>query len=262
MLAFVTSIRAKALADDWEHHVRLLARSLTSFLGQSQPDVRVVVVCHDVPRLPQLDDPRVHVIEADIPLPSRVHADLVRDKVIKVSLGARWAIDAGCRFVMFADADDLVSRRLNAQTLLHPSANGWYFDAGYVHQYGQRFFLRSREHHLLCGTCAIFRSDLLRFERRADYRDAVVSRVAAEGHAEFVREMRDAGTPLAALPFPGSVYIQHPHSLATMTFQQAGARAWWKAGLGRVRDGLRQAQRLRILTPRLAGEFSLLPGVP
>lgn len=258
MLAFVTSLRARALAADWDHHVRLLERTLASFLAQTDPEIRVVVVCHDLPHVSQAGDPRVHFQRTDLPLPARDHADMVRDKVLKISIGAQWAIDHGCRFLMYADADDLVSRRLAATTRQHPDANGWYFPDGFSHRYGQPWLTRSQRHDQLCGTCAIVRTDLLRFERSADYRGGWVNSLAAAGHQDYRAMLDREGHALAPLPFPGSVYLQHADSLATLASPAAvDEGSLVRHSLRAVRCRLRQWSRRRPLTPALAREFTI-----
>jgi hypothetical protein len=52
MIAFVTSLRARALAQDWDYHVWLLERTVQSMLTQTRGKTRVAVACHDVPDTP------------------------------------------------------------------------------------------------------------------------------------------------------------------------------------------------------------------
>lgn len=256
MLAFVTSIRARALAHDWAYHVRLLDRTVASLLAQTDPNIRVVVVGHDRPEMASAD-PRIHFIGVDIPLPKRDFDDMTTDKGLKIAIGADWAIAQGCQFVMFADADDLVSRRLAAFALQRPEANGWYIKEGYSHQYGQPWVTRSRNHDQTCGTCAIVRADRLEFVNDPGFRGGRVTSFSfGRGHADFRDVMANAGHPLAPLPFPGSIYIKHPDSIVTTRLPsttaptprerlQAGRRAWHT-----LLDS-------RPVTPALAHEFTI-----
>lgn len=262
MLTFVTSLRAKALAIDWPYHVRLLERTVDSFLGQTDPDVRVVIVCHDVPEVRQRSDSRIHLIQVDIPHPVKTFDDLIRDKVIKVSRGARWAIDAGSKYVMYADADDLVSRRLSEFVCRSKGPPGWYFETGYAYQYGRPWIRRTRRQHLLHGTCAIFRADVLSFGPRADYRGEYVNIEAAEGHTEFVSLMARAGAPLQQLPFPGSIYIQHPDSVVAARIEPPSRASWLLSRLRRMRRDLSLLADVRPVTAGLAREFSIKLGMP
>lgn len=262
VLAFVTSIRARALAADWDYHVRLLERTVASFLAQTDPDIQVVVVCHDRPEI-RLRDPRVHVIGVEFSPPRREFDDMTVDKVLKVSIGARWAIDHGCRFLMYADADDLVSRRLAAFARQHPDANGWFFTDGFAHQYGQPWVSRSPNHHQRCGTCAIVRTDALQFASDPVYRGGLVETLAAFGHTGYRDFMARAGRPIEPLPFPGSIYIQHPDSIITTRHApDAGDGSALRRRLRAVRDAGRRARQLRLLTPSLAREFTIQRSKP
>lgn len=256
MFAFVTSIRARALAADWDHHVRLLDRTLASFLAQTDPDLVVAVVCHDVPEV-RVRDRRVHFITVDFPPPEREYGDMTVDKVLKVSIGAQWAIDQGCRFLMYADADDLVSRRLAEFAGQRPDASGWFFTEGYSHRYGRPWLTRSHDHEMTCGTCAIVRSDALRFAPDPGYRGATVNTLAAFGHTGYRSFMADAGYPLEPLPFPGSVYISHSDSVVT-TLPESRTAPTLRDRLRMVRRGWQRARDSRPLTPALAREFTIL----
>lgn len=253
MLTFVTSLRARALASNWPYHVALLDRMLASCLAQTDRDVRVVVVCHDRPAL-RTRDPRVHVIEVSFPPPARTFDDMTTDKVLKVSAGAEWAVSQGSRFVMYTDADDLISRRLAAYAAAHPDANGWYFSDGFSHQYGRPWMMRSPNHHLTCGTCAIVRSDLLRFGVDPGYRGGRVETLAAIGHTNYLGYLAGLGHPLEPLPFAGSIYVMHPDSVITTL---PAAERSLRARLRQARRSVRRARLVRPLTPALAREFSI-----
>lgn len=255
MLIFVTSLRSRSLAQDWTYHLRLLDRTLASFLAQTDPDIRVVVVANEIPEV-TVQDRRVHFLVVNYPAPPREFHAMTSDKVFKVTAGAQWAIEQGARFLMYADADDLVSRRLAAYARQHPDANGWYFPDGFSHRYGQPWLQRSRNHHMRCGTCAIFRTDHLRFERDPEYRGELVNTAAAFGHTGYRELMAKAGHPLEPLPFPGSVYVQHADSVVTV--QPGGAAGTIVRGVLRsARDLARAVSAMRPLTPSLAREFTI-----
>lgn len=253
-LAFVTSLRAKAMAADWPMHVRLLDRMLASCLAQTNPDVAVVIVGNDRPEI-ATRDPRVHFIQVDVPLPKREFNDLTVDKVLKVTVGAEWAIAQKFRFLMYADADDLISRRLSAFVADHQDGTGWYFTDGYSHRYGQPFVMRSPDHHLTCGTCAIFRTEALSFAHDPEYRNQRVETVAAIGHTNYVPFLAQRGYPLAPLPFPGSIYLQHADSIATTSEMPSGLDI--RGRLRRIKQSAVRLRRFRPLTPAIAREFTI-----
>ena len=142
-MAFATSLRARALAaGNWDYHVWLLERVVHSMLAQAAGDVRVVVACHDVPDTALAADSRVHFQPLNVEIPARDFDDMVADKVLKLSAGARWARSQGCQFVVFNDADDLVSNRLGEVVAANPRANGWYTTSQFFYTYGGRVMRR------------------------------------------------------------------------------------------------------------------------
>lgn len=126
MIAFVTSLRARALGRDWDHHVWLLERTVASMLAQTPGPVSVVIGCHEIPDTPLSREPRLHFRPTVISPPPRTFADMSADKVIKHSLGAAWAVAQGAEYVIFNDADDLVSHRIGEFLASHPDGPGWY----------------------------------------------------------------------------------------------------------------------------------------
>src|SRR5260370_22808937 len=118
-------MRARALARDWAYHTWLLQCTLNSILAQSNPEFNVVVVCHDVPEIPQANDPAVHMLRVHHSLPEKTFDDMLVDKVLKLTAGVDWAIARGSDYVMFVDADDLVSRRINVFVASHRGNNAW-----------------------------------------------------------------------------------------------------------------------------------------
>src|SRR5882762_11214635 len=126
MIAFITSFRARALAQDWDHHVLLLERSVRSMLAQTRGEFYVVVACHEIPDTLLAQEPRVHFLPVNFSPPIRNNDDMCVDKVLKLSAGAAWARAQGCEYVVFNDADDLVSNRIAGFVADHRGENGWY----------------------------------------------------------------------------------------------------------------------------------------
>lgn len=260
MLAFVTSLRARSLAQDWDYHVWLLQRTLDSILAQTDPDIRVFIVCHDVPDVPQAADSRVRVMPVSFAPPRREFWDMTVDKGLKISAGAAEAIREGADFLMYTDADDLVSRNLAAHVKAHPASNGWYFDAGYAYRHGRRTALIRDDHVMKCGTCAIVRASLLTFETQEEYRGHSVETFAAAGHQFYRSFMQKRGTPLERLPFPGSTYIEHRDSTITIGAGDETAarrRPLHRRVLSRVRHLASHLPSTRLVTVAMREEFTI-----
>ncbi len=236
MLTFIISMRARALSRDWDHHCRLLQRTLDSILAQTNPEFNAVVVCHDIPDIPQAKNAVVHMVTVDYPPPQRNNDDMCRDKVLKISRGVEWAIARASDYVMFVDADDLVSRRLSEFVAAHPESNGWYFHTGYSHRYGERWVRKHMPHHLICGTGVIVRTNLLRFANSDFCRGENANTLAAAGMENYLGLLAAQGAPIQPLPFPGAVYVLHADS----TSEVPGGSGYRLGGAGTPRPLLRR----------------------
>ncbi|HJU42577.1 MAG TPA: hypothetical protein VJ691_07165 [Vicinamibacterales bacterium] len=277
MIAFVTSLRARALAGDkWEYHVWLLERVVHSMLAQERGEIRVVVACHDLPETALSRDPRVHFERLSVAIPERDFDDMAVDKVLKLSAGARRAAAQGCRFVVFNDADDLVSNRIGAHVTERPDANGWYAVSQMFYTYGGRLMRRQRIADPASGPCVVVRSDLLTFDRppfdrspwarmvaaggEQRYLDllarhqAEVCILAAVGIAYYRSFMAGAGFPLDPLPFPANVVINHADSMSTT----GGTHGYQRlSSLGSLKRSLRWLPTLRYVTAQARREFHI-----
>lgn len=253
-------------------------------LAQTNPNFRVVVGCHDIPDIPQLQHPQVHAFRVDFPPPERNNDDMCLDKILKLSHGVRWAQEQGASHVMFVDADDLVSNRLSAFVDSHRNGNGWYFDRGYKYFYGDRWLAKQQPHYLICGTGMIARADVLPFSdepaatlhdrwgdaarnklrTHPDFQRETINILAAQGMAGYCSSMERWGYPLSPLPFRGAVYILHDDSTSEVAggdgFQRAtnfAGRPAWREALSQVKRGAQWLRAAQPLTPALRREFTI-----
>ena len=276
MIAFATSLRARALAaNNWDHHLWLLDRVIDSMLAQTAGEVKVVVACHEVPETRYATDARVHFLAVDASVPQRNNDDMVADKVIKLSAAARWAQSAGCEYVVFNDADDLVTNRIGAFVTANRGAAGWYTTSQRFYTYGGRLMRLQQIQPPASGPCVIVRSDLLTFAAppfvapwaemlraggESDYLTLLASRgvevcvLAAVGLGHYPGFMAASGHPLAALPFPGNVVINHGDSTSTT----GGTNGYQR--LSRLRSLKRTARwlpTLRLVSAGIRREFHI-----
>jgi hypothetical protein len=257
-------MRARALARDWGHHTRLLQHALDSILAQTNPAFDVVVVCHDIPEIPQAKHGAVHMLTVDFPPPEKNNDDMCIDKVLKISRGVEWAIARGSDYVMFVDADDLVSRRLSEFVAAHPGDNGWYFYTGYVHRYGDRCMRKHTPHHLICGTGVIVRTNLLRFGKSDFCRGQRANTLAAAGIENYLAHLAEQGTPIQSLPFPGAVYVLHTDSTSEIPGGSGyrfgdprTRRPLWRRVAGWGKRTAKRIPNMRPVTAALRTEFSV-----
>ena len=265
MLAFVTSLRAQALARDWDYHVWLLERTLDSMLAQTHPDFRIFVVCHEVPEIVQMKHPKVTVLGVGFPPPQRNNDDMCVDKVLKISRGVEAALAARCGYVMIADADDLVSRRLAEFVALHPKGDGWFFEKGYSYCPGTNWLRSIQEFHQRCGTCVIVRAGLLRFDAVPFYRNSQVNTLAAAGHNNYYKVLSGDGAVLEPLPFAGAVYVQNVDSTSRVEGGEIArvdsatpGRSLLRRTLSRFKQAARTLPTLRPLTSSMRQEFTVM----
>jgi len=277
LIAFITSFRGRALAQDWDYHVLLLERAVLSMLAQRHGECCVVVACHEIPDTPLAQEPRVHFLPVNFPLPTRNNDDMCVDKVLKLSAGAEWARAQGCEYVVFTDADDLVSNRIAGFVADHRGENGWYCPSEMFYTYGGRFMRLFDIPAPCAGPCVIVRANLLQFTKPPFYgawteliiaggestylrllgrHDEMVNTLAAVGLGHYREYMSNEGYPLNALPFPGNVIINHRDSTS---FVAGGLGSYEAMGFQRaVKRCLRFLPSVRLMTRSLRREF-LIP---
>ncbi len=277
MIAFCTSFRARALANDWPYHIWLLERVVHSMLAQTRGEVQVVVGCHDVPESPALRaDPRVTFLPIDAQIPHRNFDDMVADKVLKLSASARSVISRGeADYVAFNDADDLVSDRIGEFVEANRGGNGWYATSQRFYTYGGRLMRLQKIGGGAAGPCVVVRRDLLTFGHppfSGPWFDLVhgggedryleclsrhrreVCELAAAGLGHYRAFMSAIGHPLAPLPFAANVVINHKDSVST-TGSTHGYQLM--SSLGSLKRSLRWMPSLRLATPAVRQEFHI-----
>jgi len=276
MIAFCTSLRARPLSHNWAYHTWLLERTVDSMLAQAG-DVRVVIGCHDVPDSPLTRDPRVHFERVTIGLPARTFDDMSVDKVIKHSVAARRALAEGCDYVIFNDADDLVSNRVGAFVAANPNANGWYSASQIFYTYGGRVARHSSIVPPRSGPFVVVRRDLIEFNSppfagewlsivqsggELEYLSLLarhqlpVCTLAAAGHGYYTTLMGRTGRALAPMPFPANLVINHPDSMST-----SGGRHGYSAisMVGSLRRSIKWLPTLRRSGAAMMAEYHVPP---
>jgi hypothetical protein len=264
MLGIITCLRARALARDWAYHVWLLERTLNSMVAQTNREFKVIVVCHEIPHLPLLKGSMIDFLSVDFPPPVRTNDDMCVDKVLKLTAGIDSAIAAGCDYIMFADGDDLVSRRLSQFVAENNGKNGWYCGTQYIYRYGMRWVRKSTSRCMEAGPFIIIRSDLLRFALDPMYRGQRVNTLAAIGHTEYRKLLIAQGNPVEPLPFPGIVYILHedatsqvPGLIGSDVSASLPKRSGLRRALGHLKRNAQKIPDLRPLTTAMRLEFTV-----
>lgn len=205
MLIFVVALQSPHASKDWGRVSRLWERTLRSICAQSSPDFRVFLVCNERPAI-AFTHPALTVIEEDFPLPDPTTASRMNDKWRKLKRGLIAIRDLAPAHVMFMDADDCVHRGLAALAAAAPTAPGWNFETGYMHDEGSRWLYRLKKFDAYCGTSAIVRLGPADFPSTlGEPNDPYF--ILTHGHGVIGDFFRTRGTPLRTLPFLGAVYV-------------------------------------------------------
>jgi hypothetical protein len=276
VIAFCTSLRARALSHDWAYHTWLLERTVDSMLAQGD-QIQVVIGCHDIPDSVLASDNRVHFEQVSIPPPARTGEAMTVDKVIKHSVAATRALQLGCEYVVFNDADDLVSDRVGPFIASHRGANGWYSASQLFYAYGGRLVRRSSIVPPRSGPFVAVRRDLIAFDRppfsgewlkivesggEFHYlsllarHNVAVCTLAGAGHGYYPTLMERTGHPLAPLPFPANLVINHADSMSSTGWQHGYASL---SKLGSLRRSVRWLPTLRAATSGMLREYRVPP---
>jgi hypothetical protein len=275
MIAFITSLRARALAKDWDHNVMMLERAVQSALVQVHGESCVVVACHEIPKTQLARESRVHFLPVNFSPPARTFPDMCVDKVLKLSVGAQWAQAQRYEYMAFTDADDLVSNRIAGFVTNHSDENGWYCPAVMFYAYGRRFVRFVVYRGSFAGPCVIVRTNLLKFEAPpfsgswtklaiadgdSNYLELLgrhgqmVNTLAAVGHGHYREYMTNEGYPLKPLPFSPILMINHADSISL------GQGSYQPVGLQTVlRRLVRWLPSVRFLTSSVRNEFLIPP---
>jgi hypothetical protein len=204
MLVFVVALQSPQVSKDWHRVSALCEQTLRSMCNQTVADFRVILVCNERPQT-SFFHPNLEIVEHDFALPdSNSHARM-NDKWLKLRHGCVIARQYAPCYVMIADADDFVSRRLAQFCRESPITNGWLFQKGYLYQENSRWLVQQNNFNTLCGTSAIVNctpEELPSDPKQESKRFAVLN----FGHTIIGPEMARRGRPLGELPFAGAIY--------------------------------------------------------
>jgi hypothetical protein len=166
-------------------------------------------------------------------------------------------------YFMIVDDDDFVSRRLASYVGANQGEIGWQITDGYIWEEGANIVFLHEDFSRICGTSHIIRNDI--YDLPENFGDASEDymKFMFGSHVALPAKLKEAGTPLPALPFPGAVYrIGHAgaHSksaglMAQIFSRENKSRTWLQS--------VRRLSRIRPLTRSLRHEFfgaSVAPG--
>ncbi|XIM85911.1 glycosyltransferase family A protein [Enterococcus faecium] len=211
MLCFVIPLMSAKAANNWEMVSTLFNRTLWSCYNQTDPDFKIIVACHEIPKLTHEYDDRVEFIqvsEKDAPIPTNQDEKMI-DKGYKTHALAMRLRELGGGFAMMVDADDLVSSHLAEYVNSHPQENGFYVKTGYVYFVGDDYMKVLPK--FSSGSACIVKYAV------EDLPEAYPEVMAAncddnpwiirKRHGGVVPACEEQGRPLKPLPFKAAVYV-------------------------------------------------------
>ena len=251
----------RRLARDWDLVTHQLSATLGSLCQQSAADFHIIVACTDEPELPAAADRRLELLAC----PGRPDNNLkaMREDIRRKRFAiARRARELGGGYLMFVDADDLVSSGLVAFIEQHPHPHGYILAEGYVFDpttgsiapYPIPGFERWPLDRI-CGTSAIVRFSADELPENGSAPSAF-ARLFGGGHYRVRNRCKDAGRPLEPLPIRAVVYVRAVRQ--AISFRQGGDGA-------RLEFHRRLVQHIPLnaieRTPRLDRMFNLKSAV-
>ncbi len=213
LVIFGIPLISRAVARDWSRVVHQFNATLGSLYGQAADDFRIVVIGTDEPEI------RIPVDErfAFLPYPDVPDNDpyaMRRDMEQKRRAIARHARSLGGGYLMFVDADDLVSSELASFIEAYPHPHGYLVAAGYIFDAATGAIapyplpgFEDMPLDMVCGTSAIVR--LSAEELPATDDDAsVFAHLFGKGHHWVRQQSNDAGRPLEDIPIRAVTYVR------------------------------------------------------
>lgn len=210
MIHFLIPLRSAQTTSDWPKIQHLLNLTLASVFNQTSAEFKVMIACHEKPDISSEFASRVSVFQVDYPAPVTSEEQMI-DKYYKKRLMMKEMQQYQGGYVMFTDADDLISNRLAA--FVHQEANnnndGWYFENGYEFHYDKNLAKKAPKFYRVCGTSYIihFKPSELPQTWEFDGYKRENRYLFDHGHNEWLTKFQEAGKILKPLPFRGAMYV-------------------------------------------------------
>ncbi|MEB3213624.1 MAG: glycosyltransferase family A protein [Leptolyngbyaceae bacterium] len=255
MIVFVIPLKSEKVSKSWGNVCRLFERCLQSVCHQTDPEFRVIVVCHEKPNV-SVQHPHLQYLCVDFLPPGENIEQRRMDKAKKTIIGLRHAASFAPDHVMVVDADDCLSCRIAEFTNRHRQANGWFLNTGYVYQEKSPFiYFRKSHFHHWCGTCNIVRFDLWPIpENDDDYPSDLIDYYSGSNHRNIEKTLKSNGTPLEPFPLTGAAYVIGNGE----NIYQQGFSTIHGSNQGKPFFMLKELLKFRLLTPSIQQEFNLV----
>lgn len=211
---FGVPLISRAKSDDWAWTTHQFNATLGSLFRQTDGNFRVVVAAWDEPDIGVEVDDRLEFIRFRDPTPAETN-DLRQNARAKRRALARRARELGGGYLMFVDADDLLSSDLVSFLQRHPHPYGYLVAEGYVLDVmtgeiapypmpGYEDWKFDR----VCGTSTIMRFAPDELPASDDDNESAFRRLYAQGHQGVRPLSGELGRPMADLPTRAVAYVR------------------------------------------------------
>jgi hypothetical protein len=246
MVRFIVPLQSPKASANWSTVSRFCNYTLASIANQTTTDFEVVLVCNEVPENFKPHE-KIKVILTDLPPPTGRGQIRMEDKWKKVRIGLANYRSSADAYYMVVDADDRVSKHLARFVTEQDYKPGWFVDKGYVYDYGFPWIFNHNRLDLLCGTSSIVFCEAHLLPTGSDDKAAACP-IVTYGHTGIKRHFDEAGTPLKALPFRGSIYVSHTGENDSGHFY---------LGIKSMREQVKRLFKIRPVTKRIKDDYTL-----
>ncbi|HEY5464311.1 MAG TPA: hypothetical protein VIJ95_13705 [Hanamia sp.] len=231
MIGFIVPVKPKGVSKDWTYDNLLLERTAKSICAQTDQAFRLVIVYND---FPQINFAHPNIIFVHYPFsPVRVndiedldyvlkyyseeYAEKMMDKGKKIHYGCKIALEAGCKYMMGIDSDDLISNKIAAFVNKNSRANkaGWRIKKGFIYEEGSRILIKQHNIQNINGGTHIIRYDLITIPDFSTNLFWNYNLFEAHGYTYY--RIRDFHHELLDdYPYPGLIYIVHKNNYSNI----------------------------------------------
>ena len=150
-------------------------------------------------------------------------------------------------WLMRADADDLISRRLVPFVEQQSPDGAWYSETGWLYRYGSQWVIKQQNFHMVCGTSCVTYVSTSELPDSAE-QPSDNYYLLTQGHNIMVDFLKRSGVPTNPVPFPTTIYV---------TDSGENWSGTWLTELRARRVRLRHALNSRPITSSIREEFGL-----
>ena len=208
VISFIVPFRAPETTNQWDSVSQYLLYTVQNLLSQTCPDIEVYVMAHASPSCALPEDPRLHLLLVDEPLPELGNRkSMHRDRRRKLAHGCMAAAGNCPRYLMPVDADDRVHPGLAEFLNSEPVYPAWYLSSGAVAHVGVRRYYMSSSYEEMTSSSCILSLEEAGIPADTSFGEFEKCYWFLGHHKIFVGDMRARGHPARPIPFSGGAYI-------------------------------------------------------